>query len=117
MHHEMSLRPGPFGKIADGSKRYELRLHDEKRRLISVGDTITFACTADERTVAVRVTELLPFASFAELYAALSLTQCGYTAESAKTASPSDMEAYYPPEKQARYGVLAIGVERITLQR
>ena len=33
MHHEMSLRPGPFGKIADGSKRYELRLLDEKRKL------------------------------------------------------------------------------------
>ena len=115
MHHEMSLRPGPFGKIADGSKRYELRLHDEKRRLISVGDTITFACTEDERTVQVRVTTLHPFASFEELYAAMPLTECGYTEASAQTASPRDMEAYYPPEKQAQYGVLAIGVERIRL--
>ena len=31
MHHEMSLRPEPFARIADGSKRYELRLLDEKR--------------------------------------------------------------------------------------
>ena len=115
MHHEMSLRPGPFAKIADGSKRYELRLLDEKRRLISVGDTITFTCTADERTVQVRVTSLHPFADFAQLYAALPLTECGYTAESAKTAHPRDMEAYYPPEKQAQYGVLAIGVERLRL--
>ena len=117
MHHEMSLRPGPFAKIADGSKRYELRLHDEKRKLISVGDTITFTCTADDRTVLVRVTELLPFADFTGLYEALPLTQCGYTAESAKIASPRDMEAYYPPEKQAQYGVLAIGVELVTQQR
>lgn len=115
MHHEMSLRPGPFGKIADGSKHYELRLQDEKRRLISVGDTITFACTDDERKVNVRVTELLPFTSFTELYAALPLTECGYTAESAKTADPRDMERYYPPEKQAQYGVLAIKVERTRL--
>lgn len=115
MHHEMSLRPGPFGKIADGRKRYELRLHDEKRRLISVGDTINFTCTADERRVHTRVTSLHPFASFAELYASLPLTECGYTADSAKSADPRDMEAYYPPEKQARYGVLAIGVERIRL--
>ena len=115
MRHEMSLRPGPFAKIADGSKRYELRLLDEKRRLISVGDTITFTCTADERTVHVRVEALLPFASFAELYAALPLTECGYTEESAKTAHPRDMEAYYPPEKQAQYGVLAIRVARIRL--
>lgn len=115
MHHEMSLRPGPFAKIADGSKRWELRLHDEKRRLISVGDTITFTCTADERTVEVRVTELRPFASFAELYAALPLTECGYTTDNAASADPHDMEKYYPPEKQAKYGVLAIGVERIRL--
>lgn len=115
MHHEMSLRPGPFGKIADGSKCYELRLHDEKRSLISVGDTITFNSTADERTVAVRVVSLHPFASFAELYAALPLTACGYTAENVAAASPKDMERYYPPEKQAQYGVLAIEVERIRL--
>lgn len=115
MHHEMSLRPGPFAKIADGSKRWELRLHDEKRRQIAVGDTITFTCTADERTVEVRVTELRPFASFAELYAALPLTECGYTADNAASADPRDMEKYYPPEKQAQYGVLAICVERIRL--
>lgn len=115
MHHEMSLRPGPFAKIADGSKRWELRLHDEKRRLITVGDTITFTCTADERSVTVRVTALRPFASFAELYAALPLTECGYTAENVASADPRDMEKYYPPEKQAQYGVLAVGVERIRL--
>lgn len=115
MHHEMSLRPGPFARIADGSKRYELRLHDEKRRLISVGDTITFTCTEDERTVPVRVTSLHPFAGFGELYASLPLTECGYTAENAATADPRDMEKYYPPERQAEYGVLAIGVERIRL--
>ena len=111
MHHEMSLRPGPFGKIADGSKRYELRLHDEKRRLISVGDTITFTCTEDERTVEVRVVSLHPFTSFAKLYSALPLTECGYTEASAQTASPRDMEAYYSSEQQERYGVLAIKVE------
>ena len=115
MHHEMSLRPGPFAKIADGSKRYELRLHDEKRRLIAVGDTITFTCTADERTVAVKVASLHPFASFEALYAALPLTECGYTSENAASASPTDMEQYYSPEKQAQYGVLAIEVERTRL--
>lgn len=115
MHHEMSLRPEPFAKIADGSKLYELRLLDEKRQLISVGDTITFSCTEDERTMHVRVEELLPFPDFAALYASLPLTECGYTQESAQNANPKDMEAYYPPEKQAKYGVLAIKVAHIRL--
>lgn len=115
MHHEMNLRPSPFDMIADGRKRWELRLNDEKRRAIAVGDTITFACTADERRVTVRVTALRPFADFAALYAALPLTECGYTAENAASADPRDMEQYYPPEKQQECGVLAIGVERLRL--
>lgn len=115
MHHEMNLRPSPFGMIADGRKRWELRLNDEKRRTIAVGDTITFACTADERRVTVRVTALRPFADFAALYAALPLLECGYTPDDVSTADPRDMEQYYPPEKQHQFGVLAIGVERIRL--
>ena len=115
MHHEMFLRPGPFGKIADGRKRYELRLYDEKRRQIAVGDTITFTCTDDERTVTVRVTSLHPFASFADLYALLPLTECGYTEENVLSADPRDMEQYYSPEQQAQHGVLAIEIERIRL--
>lgn len=115
MHHEMSLRPGPFARIADGSKRYELRLLDEKRRLIAAGDTITFTCTADERSVTVRVISLRSFASFADLYAALPLTECGYTPDNVASADPRDMEKYYPPEKQAQYGVLAIEVARLRL--
>ncbi len=111
MHHDMSLRPAPFDMIAKGEKTYELRLNDEKRRLIAVGDTITFTCTDDERQVHTRVTSLHPFADFAELYAALPMTQCGYAL--GENADPRDMEAYYPPEKQSQYGVLAIGVERI----
>lgn len=115
MHHEMSLRPGPFARIADGSKRYELRLLDEKRRMIAAGDTITFTCTADERSVTVRVVSLRNFASFADLYAALPLTECGYTQDNVASADPRDMEKYYPPEKQAQYGVLAIEVARLRL--
>lgn len=115
MHHEMSLRPGPFARIADGSKRYELRLLDEKRRLIAAGDTITFTCTADERSVTVRVVSLRSFASFADLYAALPLTECGYTPDNVASADPRDMEKYYPQEKQAQYGVLAIEVARLRL--
>lgn len=114
MHHNMTLRPVPFDRIADGTKRYELRLYDEKRQLISVGDTITFTCTADERRVYVRVRELLPFPDFEALYAALPKSACGYAP--GEVADPRDMEAYYSPEKQARYGVVAIGVECIKLQ-
>ena len=115
MRHEMSLRPGPFEAIASGRKRYELRLNDEKRSVIRVGDEIVFTRTSDEATLTVRVTSLHPFDSFAELYATLPLLECGYTPENVACADPADMGKYYPPEKQAQYGVLGIGIELIRL--
>ena len=36
--------------------------------------------------------------------------KCGYTEEDVGNASPSDMEEYYPPEKQKKYGVLGIEI-------
>ncbi len=111
MQHEMNLRNGPFQAIASGRKRYELRLNDEKRRAIRVGDRITFTNLADGTRCTVRVTSLHPFADFAALYESLPLLECGYTAENVAGADPRDMEAYYPPEKQALYGVLGIGIE------
>ncbi len=109
--HEMNLRPEPFTAIASGRKRYELRLNDEKRQLIHPGDRIRFTCVTDGNTLLVQVTEVLSFPDFETLYAALPLEACGYAPEGVAQASPKDMEAYYPPEKQARYGVMAIGVE------
>ena len=113
VRHEMSLRPKPFAMIASGEKTYELRLHDEKRRLIRVGDELLFTCTADERTVLTRVNGLCPFPDFAAMYAALPLTECGYRPDNVHLANPRDMEAYYPPERQAESGVLAIALERV----
>lgn len=109
--HIMKLHPGPFAKIKDGSKTIELRLYDEKRKRISVGDTIRFVSTesaADEAVVLVR--NLFIFASFDELYKHLPLTECGYTADDVHTASPSDMEMYYSVEKQRQYGVVGIQI-------
>ena len=109
--HIMKLHPGPFAKIKAGSKTIELRLYDEKRQCISVGDTIRFVSTesaADE--VVVRVRDLFVFDSFDELYQHLPLTECGYTEENVHTASPSDMEAYYSKEEQRQYGVVGIQI-------
>lgn len=111
MTHYMNLHTQPFDMIASGAKTIELRLNDEKRQKIEVGDTIVFSCS--ERKLWVKVTALHQFPSFEELYRALPLGQCGYLPEELATASPKDMEAYYSPEQQAKYGVLGIGIERI----
>lgn len=45
MIHKMNLNPEPFGMILSGQKTIELRLNDEKRKLIKVGDRIEFTQT------------------------------------------------------------------------
>lgn len=112
MVHEMKLHQRPFDMMASGKKTIELRLHDEKRQRIQIGDTIVFAKTTDttQRLEAV-VTALYPFRSFEELYRNLPLEQCGYLPEEVPLASYEDMEAYYSPEEQERYGVLGIRIK------
>ncbi len=113
MEHSMQLRPHPFGMIKSGKKTFELRLYDEKRKKIRIGDTICFTNTETAEKLTVRVKELFVYASFAELYRDLPLTQCGYTEENQKEAKPEDMLAYYPKEEQQRYGVVGIQIEKI----
>lgn len=114
MIHEMNLKPRPFTLIADGRKTIELRLLDEKRQKIAVGDTLIFTNTADA-TMQLRcvVKKLHCFANFAALYAALPLVKCGYLPQELADARPEDMDLYYPPEKQARYGVVGIEIQRV----
>ena len=111
MKHCMKLKREPLEKIESGAKKYELRLYDEKRRLLRVGDTIEFTCEETAKKLTVTVTSLLGFGSFEELYSALPLSECGYTPQEAEKASPRDMEKYYSRDEQRKYGVLAIGIE------
>jgi ASC-1-like (ASCH) protein len=112
MEFEMKLHSSPFSMIESGRKTIELRLYDEKRRQIAVGDTIRFSNIADPaKTILTEVKELYVFSSFEELYNTLPLIECGYTAETIRSASPKDMLRYYTPEQEEQYGVVGIRIE------
>lgn len=106
--HEMKLRPEPFAKIKSGAKTIELRLYDEKRQKIRVGDLIIFTNTESGEQIRATVKKLHQFDSFEALYKSLPLLKCGYTPEDINTAHPSDMENYYSVEEQQKYGVVGI---------
>ena len=110
MTHSMQLQLSPFEMIRDGTKTIELRLFDEKRKKIQIGDTIVFTNTQSREILEVKVLELLLFDTFETLYNQLPLLDCGYTEDDAGTASPDDMNVYYPKEMQQKYGVVGIRV-------
>lgn len=113
--HTMKLHKAPFEMIKNGTKTIELRLLDEKRQKIKEGDAIAFTNTANGEQLVAAVKRLHRFDSFEELYKALPLLQCGYTAEDVDAAHPSDMEQYYSAEEQKKYGV--VGIELILPER
>ena len=111
MRHNMKLQTKPFESIADGSKTIELRLYDEKRQKVKVGDEIEFTeLTEGKRRILTRVIALHRFPSFAELYNTLPLEKCGYSDSEIANASPDDMNVYYPLEEQKQYGVIGIEI-------
>ncbi len=106
--HEMRLHPGPFEKIKSGAKNIELRLYDEKRQQIKVGDTILFINRGDDDTMICRVIGLCIFENFAELVAAVGAKPCGWDKDTPPTDPDADMEAYYPKTDIQKYGALGI---------
>lgn len=108
MTHEMNLNHLPFTKIKSGEKTVELRLYDEKRRKISVGDSIIFTDATDGEKIVKQVIALHIYASFELLYGELPLDKCGYGAQEAPTASHLDMRAYYTEEQEKKFGVVGI---------
>lgn len=113
MKHCMSLNPEPFEMIRLGKKTIELRLNDEKRQKIKIGDEIEFADLQSNCKMLTVVEDIYKFSSFDELYKNLPLSECGYTQEELSTAKASDMDVYYSKEKQKKYGVLGIKIQVI----
>ena len=112
MEHNMKLCKEPFDMISNGKKTIELRLFDEKRKLVKVGDTIVFTSLDDiNKKVKTEVKAIHRFESFEELYEKLPLDKCGY--KNSETAKPEDMLEYYSKDEQKRYGVVGIEIKVI----
>lgn len=112
MIYKMRLHNRPFELIADGTKTFELRLNDEKRKKIKVGDIIEFENRITHDRIEASVVSLNVYENFEELYKHYDKVSIGYSLD--EDAKSSDMELYYSKEEQAKYGVLAIGIKLLT---
>ena len=109
MKYNMKLNNEPFNLIKNGTKTVELRLNDEKRKLLNIGDEIEFTNITNGEKLSVDIINLHKYPSFEELYKHFDKISLGYAED--EIADPKDMEQYYPQDKQEKYGVLGIEIE------
>ena len=108
MIYEMKLNNDPYNKIKKGSNTIELRLNDEKRKLLKVGDIIRFTNRTTNEKLDTEVISLYLYDSFKELYKHFDKKSLGY--EEDEIVDYKDMELYYSREDIDKYGVLGIEV-------
>ena len=111
MIHYLTLWDDPFKKIKNKFKIIEMRLNDEKRKLIKINDIIEFSNVKTNETIQVKVIALHPYKSFKELYDAFDKKMLGYSED--EVANYNDMLTYYSQEKIDKYGVLGIEIKLI----
>lgn len=109
--HSMNLQDRPFKLIADGTKTIEMRLYDEKRRLINKGDIIEFNNDKVDFIISTQVLDLHVFSDFDELYNHFDKVSLGYDENS--SFDSSDMEKYYNKSKIKKYGVVGIELKKL----
>ena len=117
MMHIMHLKSEPFKNIESGTKTVELRLYDNKRRLLDVGDDIIFIHLADDsERLAARVKALYRYASFEELFSDIAPEKCGFQNGETVEEAAASMQKYYSAKQIGLHGVLGIKIELIPFE-
>ena len=113
MIHVMKLQPEYFNFILNGTKRIEIRLNDEKRQNIKLGDKIKFLKEPDlNESFEAQVIGLLRYNSFEEMFKDYDISILSDKSMT-KEELISVLEQFYTKEKQEKYGVLGIRIELI----
>ncbi len=113
MEHRMSLFEEPFALIQSGKKVIEIRLNDEKRQAVKIGDTIVFSKLPDGRErLEVKVLGLLHYGSFEQLYRDIPMALLGREGRTMEQMLEGTY-AIYTKEQEKQYGALGIRIKLI----
>lgn len=109
--HSMGLYNEYFTLIQEQKKTVEVRLYDEKRRKIALGDKIEFISLPDQsKTLQVEVVGLTKYDTFKEMFTDIPSEKLGgenWTLEE----MIDGMYKIYSPEQEQRWGTIAITIK------
>jgi len=111
MEYNMGLQEKYFNDIKYGTKKIEIRLNDEKRKLLNIGDTLYFLLEPDrKKNVKSKIVSLTRYNNFED---AVNNIPIEYLASinDLKEEYLNDLNKYYSKDDQEKFGVLAIEIE------
>src|SRR3989344_2998643 len=114
MRHQMNLFSEPFFRIKEGKKLIEVRLFDEKRQKVSIGDEIEFLLADNpNEKILVKVIGLSRFKFFKDLYSSFHYSLFGHPHGTTLGYQLKDIMGCYSKEDEEKYGCLAIHIKLI----
>ncbi len=123
---EMHLDDDLFEKVKEGTKTVEIRLFDDKRKQVDIGDYIEFIKKSDEcERVIRRVVDLYPWESFQKAFSCENVEngkfvkrlrfapeQLGAPKDSDLKSLVKGMYRYYDKKQEKKYGVISFTLEQ-----
>lgn len=104
--HIMHAETKYFDLLENGSKKFEFRLNDEKRKNITVGDVIEFRCT--ENPSRVTISKVIGIKKSEDFEILLRDIRQGAIGGIKKIEQIKKLNEIYSKEKINDYGVMAI---------
>lgn len=113
MKYIMKLNPKYFEYMKNGTKRIEIRLNDEKRKNIKIGDEIVFQKEPELKDeVSTQIVNLIIKRNFKELIESLDISEYSDKSESEEKFL-NDLYKFYTKEQEEKYGVVGIQIKNI----
>ena len=111
MTHEIKVKEQYYNKIQNKEKIYEVRLFDEKRQKIKIGDIIKINKEPQMvESLNAKVIDLLYFKNFKEMANNISAKQIGFDGSS-REYIVNEYHKFYGEQEEQKYGVVAIKIE------
>lgn len=111
MKYIMKLNPKYFEYVKKGTKRIEIRLNDEKRKSMKVGDTIIFQKEPElKEEINTQIVNLIVRKNFKELISVLDISEYSDKSESEEKFL-KDLYMFYTKDQEEKYGVVGIQVK------
>ena len=109
---ELHLNYDIFEIVKNGTKHIEIRLYDEKRRKLKIGDKLTFVRKPNnDKVINAIVRDLKVYKDFNELVKNYDIKDI-YLENYSKEDFLKLLEQFYSKEEQEKYGALAIEFEK-----